>query len=328
MEGILRQKSTTGMLFSFGQGKGRFGGVRVAVIDIGTNSTRLLVAACEEGSVREVLHRDLRTTRLGEGIEERRLRPEAVARTLRVLEEYLERARSFGAERVVAAATSAVRDAANKGEFLRAAREVGLEVEVLSGEEEAYYSYLGACLGLALEPRGLVVVDVGGGSTEFIWEGGGSLFCRSVNAGAVRMTEGGYGEEAIGRVLEPVLRAVRAHAPRHLVGVGGTVTTCAAMVQKLKTYDPSLVHGFTLSLEQVEGLLALLSRTPLEERRRLPGLQPERADIIVAGVRIVRRIMLGLEMKDLQVSETDIMYGLALRAAGGVERKPVIIYQI
>lgn len=300
----------------------------MAVIDIGTNSTRLLVAECRGSSVGEVLCRDLRTTRLGEGIGEGRLKPEAVARTLKVLGEYLEQARSFGAERVVAAATSAVRDAANKGEFLRAARELGVEVEVLSGEEEAYYSYLGASLGLALDPRGLVVVDVGGGSTEFIWEGGGSLFCRSVNVGAVRMTEGGYDEEAIGQLLEPVLRAVKAHAPRHLVGVGGTVTTCAAVVQGLKVYDPSLVHGFLLSLEQVEDLLALLSRATLEERRRLPGLQPERADIIVAGVRIVRRIMLGLEIGAMQVSETDIMYGLALRAAGGVERKPVIIYQI
>lgn len=302
--------------------------MRVAVMDIGTNSTRLLVVEVDREGVKEVLHRDLRTTRLGEGIEGRRLKEEAIARTLRVLEEFLGLARAWGAERVVAAATSAVRDAENRRDFLLAARQVGLEVEVLSGEEEAYYSYLGVCCGLRVEAKGLVVVDVGGGSTEFIWAGNGTLFCRSVNAGAVRMTEGGHSDAAIRQLLQPVLEAIKEHRPRHLVGVGGTVTSCAAMVQKLKVYDPSLVHGFTLTLEQVEELLELLSRATLEERRSLPGLQPERADIIVAGVRIVRQIMLGLDINALQVSETDLMYGLAISKVMPVERKNVIIYQM
>ncbi|MDK2887324.1 exopolyphosphatase / guanosine-5'-triphosphate,3'-diphosphate pyrophosphatase [Desulfofundulus australicus DSM 11792] len=301
--------------------------MRIAVIDIGTNSTRLLVADVQGEKVERVVHFDLVTTRLGEGIGSGYLKKEAIRRTCGTLKHFLERSHSLRVERVIAAATSAVRDARNREEFLEEARRAGLEVTVLSGEEEAYLSYLGVVAGLAVKRSGLVVMDVGGGSTEFIWPQGDLLYCRSVNVGAVRMTEGGHDDAAISRLLSPVLEQVRLNSPRHLVGVGGTVTTCAAMVQKLAVYDPDRVHGFVISIEEVEDLLDVLSRCTLEERRRLPGLQPERADIITAGLRIVRLVMRELNISCLQVSETDIMHGLAIKAATGVERKNVIIYQ-
>jgi exopolyphosphatase/guanosine-5'-triphosphate,3'-diphosphate pyrophosphatase len=301
--------------------------MRVAVIDIGTNSTRLLVADVQREKVERVVHFDLVTTRLGEGIGSGYLKKEAIRRTCGTLKHFLERIHSLRVERVIAAATSAVRDARNREEFLEEARRAGLEVAVLSGEEEAYLSYLGVVAGLAVERSGLVVMDVGGGSTEFIWPQGDLLYCRSVNVGAVRMTEGGHDDAAICRLLSPVLEQVRLNSPRHLVGVGGTVTTCAAMVQKLAVYDPDRVHGFVISFKDVEDLLDVLSRCTLEERRRLPGLQPERADIITAGLRIVRLVMRELNISCLQVSETDIMHGLAIKAATGVERKNVVIYQ-
>ncbi|RKO67849.1 Ppx/GppA phosphatase family protein [Desulfofundulus salinus] len=301
--------------------------MRVAVIDIGTNSTRLLVAEVHREKVERVVYFDLVTTRLGEGIGSGYLQKDAITRTCETLKHYLERIHPLQVECVVAAATSAVRDARNREEFLEATRRVGLEVTVLSGEEEAYLSYLGVQGGLEVDAAGLVVMDVGGGSTEFIWQQEGSLFCRSVNVGAVRMTEGGHDDAAISRLLTPTLARVRLSSPRHLVGVGGTVTTCAAMVQKLAVYDPARVHGFVLSRADVENIVDILSRCTLEERRRLPGLQPERADIITAGVRIVRLVMLELDIPSLQVSEADIMHGLAIQAASGVERKSVVIYQ-
>ncbi|MGB9803373.1 Ppx/GppA family phosphatase [Desulfofundulus sp.] len=301
--------------------------MRVAVIDIGTNSTRLLVAEVRREKVERVIHFDLVTTRLGEGIGSGYLQARAITRTCETLKRYLECIRSLEVERTVAAATSAVRDARNRQDFLQAARRTGLEVTVLSGEEEAYLSYLGVRGGLEVDAKGLVVMDVGGGSTEFIWQQEDTLFCRSVKAGAVRMTEGGHDDAAISRLLSPTLARIRLSSPRHLVGVGGTVTTCAAMVQKLEVYDPGRVHGFVLSRADVENLVDILSRCTLEERRRLPGLQPERADIITAGVRIVRLVMLELGMPSLQVSEADIMYGLAIQAASGVEIKSAVIYQ-
>ncbi len=301
--------------------------MRVAVIDIGTNSTRLMVAEVDRMGVGRVVHFDLVTTRLGEGIGSGYLQKDAIARTCETLKHYLERIHLLQVECVVAAATSAVRDARNREEFLQAARRIGLEVAVLSGEEEAYLSYLGVQYGLKVDPAGLLVMDVGGGSTEFIWQQDGSLFCRSVNVGAVRMTEGGHDDAAISRLLSPTLDQVRLSSPRRLVGVGGTVTTCAAMAQKLAVYDPRRVHGFVLSRAEVETILDILSRCTPEERRSLPGLQPERADIITAGVRIVRLVLHELGLPSLQVSEADIMHGLAIRAASGVERKSVVIYQ-
>ena len=290
--------------------------MRVAVIDIGTNSTRLLIADVENQSGVRALHTALVTTRLGEGIGQARLLPPAIDRTLAAVEDYLAIISRWRVERIIAVATSAVRDAVNREDFLTVAhRRTGLQVRILSGEEEAGYSYRGVLSGLAVNRRRKVVMDLGGGSTEFTWLRGRRICCRSVDVGAVRVTEGRFSDDWILSLLSCVLDEVREVSPMVLIGVGGTVTTMAAMAMSLKVYDPALVHGFTLTAGQVEDMLALLMTTPLEERYRLPGLQPERADIIVAGVRIVQLVMRNLGLTDLKVSEADIMYGLALQEA-------------
>lgn len=302
--------------------------IRIAVIDIGTNSTRLLVANVSEESGVDVLHGGLVTTRLGEGIGEGRLVDAAMGRTIKAIKGFIEDAGKWQVDKVVAAATSAVRDAANREDFLeRVQRETGVRVAILSGSEEAKYSYVGAMSGLPLDPAETVVMDVGGGSTEFIWRTGEDIKYCSLNVGAVRMTEGGYSDNQICEIMQPVLKNIRSNnptgSPGVLVGVGGTVTTLAAMDQRMEVYNPALVHGYRLNISQVEEIMDVLGRTDLQGRRMLPGLQPQRADIIPAGVKIVRFAMLGLGISTLWISEADILHGLALHAGLPVERKSV-----
>lgn len=286
---------------------------RVAAIDIGTNSTRLLVAE-KAGPVLKALETGLTTTRLGEGIGGGKLSPAAMDRTARAIEQFRQTALGLGAGQVVAAATSAVRDAVNQKDFLELVRGVsGLQVRVLSGEEEAELSYRGVLSGLAVDPLSSAVMDVGGGSTELIWRQGELLRLSSVNAGAVRMTEGGLDEEAIMVLLAPALGEVRRSPVQNLVGVGGTVTTLAAVDQELAVYEPQRVHGYSLTAARVNRMMDRLKKMDIEERMHVPGLQPERADIIVAGIAIVKTVMKGLGLDSILVSECDILYGLVLK---------------
>lgn len=285
---------------------------RVAAIDIGTNSTRLLVAEIT-GEGLKTLESGLITTRLGEGIGASVLLPGAMQRTVEAIRRFHQTALDLGAERVVAAATSAVRDAANRGEFVDLVKQsTGLPVRVLSGEEEAVMSYRGVLSGLAVEPSSTAVVDVGGGSTELIWTQERRLRLASVNVGAVRMTAAGTGEDEIAAILSPALEEVRRAQVKTLVGVGGTVTTLAAVDQGLVLYDPERVHGYCLSADNITGILGRLKSMSLDERRRVPGLQPERADIIVAGVAIVKAVLEGLGLESVLISEYDILHGLVL----------------
>lgn len=292
--------------------------MRVAVIDVGTNSTRLLIAEVNSQKEVQPLHTDLVTTRLGKGIETAKLMPSAISNTIAVIDDYLKRIPGWQVKKVVIAATSAVRNAVNREDFLSAVFEkTGYEVKTLSGEEEALLSYQGALSGLntSIGSQNTVIMDLGGGSTEFTWKTPGGLYCRSVEVGAVRVTEGNYTDAEIVSLLVSPLEEIRKISPVDLIGVGGTVTTIAAISLSLRVYNPVLVHGFDLSARQVEKTLSLLSALPLEKRRCLPGLQPERADIIIAGVRIVKQILLYLDLPGLKVSEADLMYGLAIREA-------------
>lgn len=285
----------------------------IAVIDIGTNSTRLLVAKMDRTGPLAIMDRGLITTRLGQGMGRGILQQEAMERTFDALKIFKERAGAWGANRIIAVATSAVRDAVNGQAFLEATRRLtGLEVRVLPGVEEARYSYYGVLGGLPDCPKKALVVDIGGGSTEFSWVVEGIIHYRSVRAGAVRMTEGGHSDREITGVLRPVLAEIQSCLPGYLVGVGGTVTTLAAMDQKMVVYDPVAVHGSMVTLARVEELLKLLQDCNLQARKQIPGLQASRADIIVAGVRIVRAIMTELKLSQLMVSETDILYGVAM----------------
>lgn len=293
--------------------------MRVAAIDIGSNSVRLLVAGVEGGAVTP-LKTNLITTRLGQGIEDKYLLPEAMERTKKAVEQFLREARKLEPLSIVAGATSAVRDAKNGNDFVNLVKnQLGLKVNILSGTEEAYLTYRGVLAGLKMENNQMAVIDLGGGSTEFIWPGREEMNRESVDVGAVRATEGGYGNDKIIDLLKPVLDRIFAAKPYDLVGVGGTVTNLAAMSLGLKVYDSSRVHGYRLTLAKVQELLNTLSGKTIEERKKIPGLQPERADIIEAGTRIVYLIMDYLQMTSMKVSEADILYGLALVAAQNVE---------
>jgi exopolyphosphatase/guanosine-5'-triphosphate,3'-diphosphate pyrophosphatase len=285
---------------------------RVAAIDIGTNSTRLLVAEYTAAGLKRI-ETGLITTRLGKGMAGGVLLQETMLSTADAVGLFYQKAINLGVESVVAAATSAVRDASNGTEFLELVKKrTGLAVRVLSGEAEAALSYRGVLSGLHVEPGSTVVVDIGGGSTEFIWMQGERLNLVSVNAGAVRLTAAGADEAMTGDLLRPTLEEVKRSSFECLVGVGGTVTTLAAIDQQLAVYDSKRVHGYSLSDISVNRILKMLNSMDIEERRKVPGLRPERADIIIAGVNIVKSILDSLGLARMIVSECDILYGLAL----------------
>jgi exopolyphosphatase/guanosine-5'-triphosphate,3'-diphosphate pyrophosphatase len=298
---------------------------RVAVVDIGTNSTRLLVADVSGSSVEE-LDRRLAITRLGEGVDaRRRLLPTAIARVRNVLVDYRRAADELGAERTLALATSAIRDAENGEAFLGELEwSYGFETRLLSGDEEALLTFRGVASGRTIAESTLVV-DVGGGSTELILGGpGGVSFHTSLDLGCVRLTERFlHGDpptveelEACGAHVRELLReAVSPQVnPKTALGVAGTVTTLATLDLGLEEEVPELVHGHKLPAQRVDQFLGELGARPVSELRELPGLHPERAPVIVAGVVVVIEILRHFDLEELEVSERDIMHGGALAA--------------
>jgi len=293
--------------------------LKIAVVDIGTNSIRLLISEISTGTIAGPVHNvvvtGLVSTRLGEGIGKNAylLRP-AMERTFDALTGFRELTEQHGAERVIAAATSAVRDAANRQEFLELVRErTGWDVRVLSGLEEAEMSYLGVIHGLKKSVDAPVVIDIGGGSTEFIWPAAGSVKCISLRLGAVRMTEQDAKISDIREILDETLSSIASAGGKNLIGVGGTITTLAAIDLQMAVYDRSRVHGYCLKKETIAGILRDLEGMTVRQRQQIPGLQPERADIVVAGARIALTAVEGLQTPGITVSETDIMYGLLYR---------------
>jgi exopolyphosphatase/guanosine-5'-triphosphate,3'-diphosphate pyrophosphatase len=302
---------------------------RVAAVDIGTNSTRLLVAdvdgAGADARVKQI-QREMRITRLGAGVDaDRTLRADAIERTVSVLREYGEIIERLGATRVRATATSAARDARNRDEFFDPATEAlrGVRPDLLSGEEEAALSFLGATAGLH-EPTPYLVVDVGGGSTEFVVGSEKPEGLISIDIGCVRLTE----QYLLSDPPEPeelsnAVSAVRDHladvarevpgvtTAATLVGLAGTITTLAAVELGLNTYDPEAVHHFRLTREAAEDVFRTLATEPIAKRRHNPGLDPGRVDVIVGGAIIVVSILRHFGFPDMLVSETDILDGLA-----------------
>jgi len=283
--------------------------LRVGAVDLGSNSTRLLVADVENGSVREV-ERDLRITRLAEGVDTRRkLLPVAIARARNVLSDFRRTIERLEAERVLAVATSAVRDADNGEAFLGEIEwSYGFDTRLLSGDEEAATTFRGVTTGRPLEP-GTLIVDIGGGSTELIRADRHT----SLDIGSVRLTER-YGEDAdaagdYATSLLPDWEAADA------IGVAGTITSLAALDLRLAEYDPERVHGHRLSAAAVDEQLARLSALTVDQRRELPGLDPGRAPVIVAGTAILRAILRRYGLGSIDVSEHDLLYGVALAAA-------------
>jgi exopolyphosphatase/guanosine-5'-triphosphate,3'-diphosphate pyrophosphatase len=293
---------------------------RVAAVDLGTNSTRLLVAEVEDGRVEE-LERETVITRLGEGVDRRRrLLPEPIARVRNTLVDFRRRAEELGAERTLLVATSAVRDAENGEAFLGEIEwSYGFDTELLSGDEEAAMTLRGVSVGRELEP-GTLLLDVGGGSTELTLPD----FRVSLDIGSVRLTERFLAHDPpMSEELEACREAVRTVLPdldvRHAIGVAGTITTIAAL--ELGGYDRDRVDGYRIARDAVERELERLAALPLAERRELRGLEPARAPVIVGGVAIVAEALRFFGLDELEVSENDILTGAALAAAELPERE-------
>ncbi len=313
--------------------------MRVGVVDIGTNSTRLLIADVEDGAIAE-LDRRSEVTRLGQGVDTSgRLAEEAMARVFATLDAYRDAldAAAVPAQARVAVLTSAARDAANGAEFTeRVKRDYGLDARTIAGEEEARLTFAGATHGRDPADRTpLLVVDIGGGSTELIVGAAGGeqpSFHASLNVGVVRQTERHlHGDPPPPRELQRLADDVRATietgvpaairaAAASAVGVAGTATSLAAIDQELDPYDPRRVHGYVLERAEVELLLARLAQMPLAERRTVRGLHPDRAPTIVAGAAILLEVLRAFELRRAEVSEHDLLHGVALTRARALAR--------
>lgn len=288
--------------------------MREAAMDIGTNSTRLLIVETGGRSKPQALHRDIRITRVGEGMGTNGgvLTQQAMDRTVTALKEYTAELKVHQVEQVNLVATAAVREAVNREQLIkRVLAETGLQVKVIAGEEEARLSYLGVLRGLEGVLDKAMVIDVGGGSTEFIWQvNGNALKLVSIPVGAVKATEGQWKEQDYQDKISPTLTSIAVDRPAVAIGVGGTATTLAAMELGSVVYNPDKVHGSRLSCSRVSEWKDRLSAMSPEERKRVPGLMPQRADIIVAGTNIILTILKGLGLEQMTISETDLLWGL------------------
>lgn len=287
--------------------------MRKAIIDVGTNSVRLIVADCQ-ADIR-VCATAIDMTRLGEGMgEERMIKPQPLERTSRTAAAFAQQARDLGAESIRMTATSAVREALNRqqvSEALTKAAQVSLEI--LSGVREAELSYAGAAQDFRQCGQALAVLDIGGGSTELVYESGEGLNKASVQAGAVRLQE----NPALAAQLPQILSALVSKnlpKPLTLIGVGGTITSLAAMEQSLAVYSQERVHGYRLTKESVEHWQRQLTEMSLKERQAIVGLMPKRADIIGWGTLILMETMTLLQVAELTVSDKDLLYGLLAEA--------------
>jgi exopolyphosphatase/guanosine-5'-triphosphate,3'-diphosphate pyrophosphatase len=302
--------------------------MRVGVIDIGTNSTRMLIGDVAGGLVDEVERRTT-VTNLGRGVDHAGcLSSDAIEDVCTAIANYRARYQELGAERVMAIATSAVRDASNGEAFIAELRErFDLNAQLLTGEEEAHLTYLGATAQRAGEGSTLVF-DIGGGSTELIVGTGKEVgFHASLQAGTVRHSERHLTgdppnphelEDLASDVRNLVEEAIAADAwvhAAHSIAVAGTPTSLAAIDQELDPYDPSRVHGYRLGMRPIQRMLSRLASMPLAERLRVPGLHPGRAPTIVAGTVILVQVMRAFGVQEIEVSERDILHGSALSAA-------------
>jgi len=298
------------------------------VIDIGTNSTRLLIADVEGNEVEEI-QRQSRVTRLGRGVDHSgQLSSEGINAVCDAIADYMVLIEAEEAGEPMVIGTSAVRDAENGGAFVAELRErFAIQAQVIDGDEEANYTYLGTISGRSgLE--NLLVVDIGGGSTEIVvGRGPAPTFHTSLQAGVVRHTERILTSDPptsaelealakdIGKIVSAALEGVERPTVDRAIGVAGTPSTLAAIDLELDPYDPKAVEGHLLPLRTVQWWLSRLASMPLEERKQVTGLHPDRAQAIVAGVVILIEIMRTFDLLEIEVSEHDLLYGCAISAA-------------
>jgi exopolyphosphatase / guanosine-5'-triphosphate,3'-diphosphate pyrophosphatase len=303
-----------------------------AVVDIGSNSVRLLIAERTPGGGIEELVRETNVTRLGQGVDTAgRLGDDAIGRTYAVLDRYALQIGEHECQHRIAVLTSAVRDSANGQAFADTVRDdYGLEPHVLAGAEEARLTYLGATSGRdPADAEPTLVLDIGGGSTEMIVGAGPDVHFRvSTQAGVVRQTERHLHDDPptreqmdalsadVGRILAAHVPADVRTAVRQGIAVAGTATSLAAIAQHLEPYDPARVHGYRISTGECERILGELSAMPLAQRREVPGLHPDRAPTIIAGVLIFQQVVQLFGLTEIEVSEHDILRGALLGLIG------------
>jgi exopolyphosphatase/guanosine-5'-triphosphate,3'-diphosphate pyrophosphatase len=306
--------------------------MRIAVVDIGSNSTRLLICDVEGGRVTQELERRTIITRLGAGVDaDGRLNEEAMDRVYAALEQYGALIDTHGADRAVAVLTSAVRDAANGREFADTVQQrYGITPHILTGDDEARLTFLGATSERDPDDRTpTLVFDIGGGSTELVIGSGHEMsFHVSTQAGVVRQTERYLhtdpptAEEMedlrrdVGAIFAEAVPEEHRRAVEHAIGVAGTATSLGAIAQDLEPYDAAKVHGYRVTREECERILDRLASIPLEQRREVAGLHPDRAPTIIAGVIILVEVLSLFDLPEVEISEHDILRGAAVGLHG------------
>lgn len=302
---------------------------RVAAIDCGTNSIRLLIADITNGNFREIV-RDMEIVRLGQGVDQTKsFHPDSIARTLAATEKFSEVIKSKGAEKIRFCATSATRDATNRTLFTDGVQKIlGVEVEVIPGEEEAALSFAGATKELNQGEAPFLVVDIGGGSTEFVIGATDVIAAKSVNIGCVRMSERHLNQQPpssaqinaaivdIDMAIAEAAKIVPITTAQTLVAVAGTATTVAAAALELSSYDRYAIHLSRISAEKVHKVAAFFQRSTRDEISNLGYMHPGRVDVITAGALVLSRIMAATGAAEFVASESDILDGIAWKLAG------------
>ncbi len=297
---------------------------RVAAIDCGTNSIRLLIADISGGKFKEVL-RDMEIVRLGQGVDENKsFHPDAINRTLAAVEKFKNQLAGKGVEKIRFCATSATRDAANRDLFIDGVRQIlGVEVEVIPGEEEARLSFNGATKELLQSDAPFLVVDIGGGSTEFVYGNKEVEFAKSVDIGCVRMSERHLKSQPVemNQVAQAIIDIDKAIAQaaavvpistaKTLVAVAGTATTIAAAALELETYDRYAIHLSRIPAEKVHKVSAAFQAMTKSEISKLGFMHPGRVDVITAGSLVLSRVMAATGATEFVASESDILDGMA-----------------
>lgn len=295
---------------------------RIAAVDIGSNSVLACIAEHLKGGDYRVVYESFRTTRLGSGMQRTgRLTRAGIRRTVLALTECRRKFELFGVDEARAVATAATREAINPEEFLLPAAEaLGIEIEVISGKREAELTFLGTTDHTLLGP--VVILDVGGASTELIFAGGGRIErVESLPVGAVRLRETVPFEDALCFFVKVIQVIPNDLDPadtrlRRAIAVGGTATTLAAMRLGLKRYDSERVEGVELSRDEILGLVDMVGATPLEGRVEIPGLPPDRAEIITSGGLIIAQILEDLGIESMRVSSQGLRHGLLRELSG------------
>ena len=297
--------------------------MKIGTIDIGTNSMRLLIADYNNGKI-ENRKKHVNTTRIGQGVDkEGYISEEALQRNINALEEFANICKVEECQAIYCMGTSALRDSKNGNVFVdRAKQKTNIDVEIISGNEESNLGFMGVLEGLDTDEQ-ILVIDIGGGSTEFIvGDIEGIKFAKSENVGALRMTEKFLAKDPIDTnefsnmskfiysEIKDTIDYIKSKQIKKIVGIGGTITSLSAMNQELEVYSMEKIHNSEVSIKNIKDILQNLKQMTLNDKKTLKGLQPKRADIITAGVEILNIIMENLEIEKIIVSEYDNLEGL------------------